>query len=44
VFWKWNLLALLPVCLALSFVASKRKNTWPGIVVHFVTNGLAKKD
>jgi membrane protease YdiL (CAAX protease family) len=39
VFWKWNLLMLLPVCLSLSFVASRRKNTWPGIVAHFVING-----
>ena len=29
---------LLPGCLALSFVASKCKNTWPGIIAHFVYN------
>ena len=39
-FWKWHLLALLPTCLAISFVAQKFKNTWPGIVVHLVANGL----
>ena len=40
-FWKWQLLSLLPTCLAISFVAQRWKNTTPGIVVHFVANGLA---
>jgi membrane protease YdiL (CAAX protease family) len=39
VFWRWNLIALLPPTLSLSFVASKRKNTTPGIVAHWVQNG-----
>ena len=38
-FW-WNLIALLPSTLSLSFVASRLKNTTPGIVVHLVLNGL----
>lgn len=38
-YWSW--LGLLPVCLALSFVAQKRRNTWPGIVTHFLVNGLS---
>jgi membrane protease YdiL (CAAX protease family) len=38
-YWSW--LALLPICLALSFVAQKRRNTWPGIITHFIVNGLS---
>jgi len=36
----WELAALLPFCLVLSYVAQRRKNTWPGIVIHFAVNGL----
>ena len=39
-FAPWNLVTLLPGCLALSFVAQKLKNTWPGIIAHGVANGL----
>jgi membrane protease YdiL (CAAX protease family) len=39
-FKYWEFAALLPTCLALSFVAQRRKNTWPGIVTHFALNGL----
>jgi hypothetical protein len=35
-----NLLSLLPSTLSLSFVTSRLKNTTPGIIVHFVMNGL----
>jgi membrane protease YdiL (CAAX protease family) len=38
-FW-WNLLALLPSTLSLPYVASRLKNTTPGIITHFVLNGL----
>jgi membrane protease YdiL (CAAX protease family) len=31
----------LPTCLAVAFVAQRTKSTWPGIVVHFILNGLA---
>lgn len=40
VFWKWNLLILLPVCLSLSYVVYKRKNTWIGIVTHMMFNSI----
>jgi membrane protease YdiL (CAAX protease family) len=40
VFWKWNLIALIPQTLSLSFVAYKTKNTTPGILVHWINNGL----
>ncbi|MDP6612051.1 MAG: CPBP family intramembrane metalloprotease [Candidatus Marinimicrobia bacterium] len=36
----WQMLALLPGALALSFVAQRFQNTWPGIIAHFVTNGI----
>jgi len=40
VFWKWNLIALIPQTLSLSYVAYKLKNTTPGIIVHWINNGL----
>ena len=40
VFWKWNLIALLAPTLSLSFVACKLKNTTPGIISHWVQNGI----
>lgn len=40
VFWKWNLIALLPQTLSLSFVVYKTKNTTHGIIVHWINNGL----
>lgn len=39
--YPWNVLVLLPTCLSLSFVAQRTRNTWPGMITHFVTNGLA---
>ncbi len=36
----WQMLALLPGALALSFLAQRIKNTWPGIIAHFITNGI----
>jgi membrane protease YdiL (CAAX protease family) len=36
----WNLIALLPSTLSLSFVTSRLKNTTPGLIVHFIQNGL----
>ncbi len=38
IFWKWNLIILLPSCLALSYVIYKRKNTWIGIISHMAFN------
>ena len=40
-FKYWAVIGLLPVCLALSFVAQHRQNTWPGIITHFIINGLS---
>jgi membrane protease YdiL (CAAX protease family) len=41
IFKWWDVLDLLPITLALSFVASKRKSTTTGIVIHGFTNGIA---
>jgi membrane protease YdiL (CAAX protease family) len=35
----WNLITLLPGCLALSFVAQRLKNTWPAVIAHGLANG-----
>ncbi len=40
VFWKWNLIALILPALSVSFVAYKLKNTTPGIIAHWIQNGL----
>jgi membrane protease YdiL (CAAX protease family) len=40
IFWKWNLIALIPPTLSTSFVACKLKNTTPGIISHWALNGL----
>jgi membrane protease YdiL (CAAX protease family) len=34
----WEMIRMMPTCCALAFVAQSRKNTWPGIVAHFVAN------
>jgi membrane protease YdiL (CAAX protease family) len=39
-FWKWDVLAILPGALLLSYIASRLKNTTPGIIFHWVNNGL----
>ncbi len=36
--WKWNLIALLPGSLILSYVAQRQKTTWVGIIAHGVLN------
>ena len=41
IFKWWDVLNLLPITLALSFVAVKRKSTTVGILIHGVTNGIA---
>lgn len=40
VFWKWNLIILIPSCLALSYVVYKRKNSWIGIITHMAFNSV----
>lgn len=38
VFWRWNLLSLLPITLAIPFVAQRKKSTSIGIVAHGFAN------
>ena len=40
VFYPWALLSYLPICLTIPFIAQRLKNTWPGIILHFVINGV----
>ncbi len=40
IFWKWNLIILIPTSLALSYVVSKRKNTYIGIIAHMANNSV----
>ena len=40
IFWKWNLIILLPSSLVLSYVIWKRKNTWIGIISHLAFNSV----
>lgn len=40
VFKWWELLNLLPITLGLSFLAYRYKNTTPGIVIHYIVNGI----
>jgi len=37
-FWKWNLLSILPIALAIPFVAQKTRNSWIGIIAHGLLN------
>lgn len=39
-FWWWDVLAILPGALLVPLVAQRTKNTTPGIVWHWVNNGL----
>lgn len=38
--WRWNMVMILPGCLAIPFVSQKLKNTYPGIIVHTILNGF----
>ena len=39
VFYPWQVIALLPICLVVPFVAQRLQNTWPAILIH-VQNGV----
>lgn len=41
VFKWWDLLPLLPITLGLSYTAYRFKNTTPGLVIHYIFNGIA---
>jgi membrane protease YdiL (CAAX protease family) len=33
-FYPWQVFALLPICLMIPFIAQRRQNTWPAIIIH----------
>jgi len=33
-FYPWQVVALLPICLALPYIAQRRQNTWVALVIH----------
>lgn len=39
-FYPWQIFALLPTCLALSWVAQRQQNTTAGLLMHTLFNGL----
>lgn len=40
IFKWWDLIGLLPVCLAIAYVSQRTKNNWPAFMAHFLFNGL----
>jgi membrane protease YdiL (CAAX protease family) len=34
--YPWQVFALLPICLMIPFVAQRRQNSWPGIIIHWL--------
>lgn len=40
IFWRWNLILILPVAFSISFVVQKRKKTWIGIIAHGIANSI----
>jgi membrane protease YdiL (CAAX protease family) len=36
----WDMIGLLPVCLALSYVSQRNQNNWPAYIAHYLFNGL----
>ena len=38
IFWRWNLLAILPAALTIPFVVQRTRNTWVGIIAHGIAN------
>lgn len=41
IFKWWDMIAVLPVTLILSYAAQRLKNNWPVIIVHALLNGLS---
>jgi membrane protease YdiL (CAAX protease family) len=38
-FYPWQLFALLPICLTIPYIAQRRQNTWPALIIH-AQNGI----
>ena len=41
-FKYWEYLALLPLCLGLSWLVQRRRNTWPGVLVRVAFSGVGQ--
>ena len=41
VFWRWQMVTLLPFCLLVPFAAQRTRSTWPGLVGHGLLNFVA---
>jgi len=41
IFWRWQMVTLLPFCLLVPFAAQKTRSTWPGLVGHGLLNFVA---
>lgn len=39
-FAPWNIIGILPGCLALAYVTQRLRNTWPAVIAHGLANGL----
>ncbi len=39
-FWRWNILVIMPIALAIPFVVQRTKNTWVGIIAHGIANAI----
>jgi membrane protease YdiL (CAAX protease family) len=37
----WDMIGLLPVCLAISFSAQRLRNNWPALITHALFNGMS---
>ncbi len=38
-FYPWQAFALMPICLVLPYIAQRRQNNWPAIIIHW-QNGI----
>jgi membrane protease YdiL (CAAX protease family) len=36
----WDLVALLPICLAIAYVSQRGKSIWPALAIHFAFNSI----
>jgi membrane protease YdiL (CAAX protease family) len=41
IFKWWDVLNLIPVCLGLAYMCTRKRSTTPGIIMHTLTNGVA---
>jgi membrane protease YdiL (CAAX protease family) len=39
-FWRWNILVIMPIALAIPYVVQRTRNTWVGIIAHGIANAI----